>query len=328
MPRWLPVEIQQISDVTTAIGRYSGPRRRPPLRSPLDLALSAAIPLLNGLGAGTRAVLVRQFLRALGFDERRFLPWRLEHKLIQAHVLESYIPGIVPVTSGLDARIAGVDPARIRESLASEFPSGFLIKRALGESSGESMNSDRSEEILHTLDRGVTAKTPPRLIEERFIVQERIEMANEYRVHTLEDLVIDDLTFHRFGFGSIPGERDAPNAFVQSVLNCLPDGLIGGSLLAWDIAMKPDGTFIIIEVNFSGFQPDYNKGFHCSGFYHDAKWGACDTARLLNHVARLDGVDITVRADALDHPLENQFYADTAGWQRRHSASRAQVQAR
>src|SRR5436190_6036393 len=149
MPTWLPSEVQQIAGLTAAIDGCSVPRHRRPLTAPLDLSLSAAIPLLEGLGAGTRAVLVRQLLQGLGFDERRFLPWRLEHKLVQALALQSFLPGLVPVTTGLDARVAGIDPAAIPEFLIGEFPSGFLIKTALGEASGESRNGDRSEEVLH-----------------------------------------------------------------------------------------------------------------------------------------------------------------------------------
>jgi hypothetical protein len=325
MASWLHTELRQINEVTAAIDRCAGPRRRLPLSGPLELSLSAAIPLLEGLGAGTRAVLVRQLLRGLGFDERRFLPWRLEHKLVQSLVLQSYFPGIVPVTTGLDTRVAGIGPAAIREYLTGEFPSGFLIKTALGEASGESRNGDRSEEVLRALAEGTRTAMPRPLIDEEYIVQERIWIEKEYRVHTLEDLVVEDLTFHRFGAGSIPGERDVPNAFVQSVLDRLPDGIVGGSLLAWDVALTPSGGFTVIEVNFSGYQPAYNRGFHCSGFYHDARWGACDTARLLNHVARLDGVDLIVRADAPDHPLENQFYADADEWQQRHKEMRKPV---
>jgi hypothetical protein len=318
MPRWLQAELQQIALVTTAVDRCAVPRRRRRLTAPLELSLSAAIPLLDGLGAGTRAVLVRQFLQGLGFDERRFLPWRLEHKLIQALVLQSYLPGLVPVTRGLHACVTGIERAALREFLNAEFPGGFLIKTALGEASGESRNGDRSEEVLRTLVEGTRTAVPRHLIDEEYIVQERVWIETEYRVHTLEDRVVEDLTFHRFGFGSIPGERDAPNAFVQSLLDRSPDGIVGGSLLAWDIALTHAGRFVIVEVNFSGYQPAYNPGFHCSGFYHDATWGACDTARLLNHVALLDGVDVIVHADAPDHPLENRFYADAAAWQRRH----------
>jgi hypothetical protein len=137
--------------------------------------------------------------------------------------------------------------------------------------------------------------------------------------------VIEDLTFHRYGGGSIPGERNAPNAFVQSALDLLPDAMVGGSLLAWDVALTRDGQFVIVEVNFSGFHPVYKRGFHCSGYFHDYNWGACDTARLLNHVARRDDLDVVVHADAPDYPEENRFYAEVANWQKRHQEAAALV---
>jgi hypothetical protein len=112
---------------------------------------------------------------------------------------------------------------------------------------------------------------------------------------------------------------------VQSALDLLPDAMVGGSLLAWDVALTRDGQFVIVEVNFSGFHPVYKRGFHCSGYFHDYNWGACDTARLLNHVARRDDVDVVVHADAPDYPEENRFYADVANWQRRHQETAALV---
>ena len=130
--------------------------------------------------------------------------------------------------------------------------------------------------------------------------------------------MIPDLTFRRYDAGSIIDEREAPNAFVKSLLDRLPDALVGGSLLAWDIALRPSGEFAVIEVNFSGFHPAFKRGFHCSGYFHDQHWGACDTARLLNYVARSDGVEVIAEADAPEYPVENRFYAEVAAWQQRH----------
>jgi hypothetical protein len=301
MHRWIPDELREAAATIASIDACELPRRRERLASPLTLALSRAIPLFDGLGGGTRALIVRQLLRALGFDERRYLPWRLEHKLVQALVMHAYLPGLVPVTCGWSAFPAGC-------------PDGCIVKSALGDSSGEQ-------------PRGTMA--PPTvvragLINEEYVVQERIPIAREYRVHSIEDCVMEDLTFRRYEGGSIPDERNAPNAFVQAAIDRLPDGIIGGSLLAWDIALMPDGGFMIIEVNFSGFHPVFKRGFHCSGYFHDYNWGACDTARLLNYVARTDGVAVTVVADAPEYRAENQFYAEASIWQQRHEeAARA-----
>ena len=310
MPGWIPHELHQIAPLTASIGACKLPRTRPPLSSALTLSLSQAIPLLADLGGATRAVLVRQLLRSLGFDEYRYVPWRLEHKLVQALVMHSYLPGIMPVTAGLNSFLANGNAAAIQNG-------NYFVKPALGDSSGEYPNCVEPVSLVSRINH-----EPLSLLDEEYIIQERILIAREYRVHSLEDLVIEDLTFRRYEGGSIPRERDPVNAFVQSILDRLPDGLVGASLLAWDVALTPEGTFIVIEVNFSGFHPVFKRGFHCSGYYHDQKWGACDTARLLNHVARTHRVDVFVLADSPDRPYENWFYAETAAWQRRHKAAR------
>lgn len=317
MPQWVSDEIRQIETLAAEIAGCHLPRRRAALTGPLDLRLSGALDLLEGLAGNSRALLVRQLLRGLGFDEHRHVQWRLEHKLIQALVLSRWIPELIPVTWGLQALVNRKGAEGLREDLSGNFPNGYLIKSALGDSSGESRNPANQEAILSGLQTSLCPQSSTAL-EECYVVQEQIEIATEYRVHSLEDDVIDDLTFRRYEGGSIPGERDLPNEFVQSVLRRLPDALVSGSLLAWDVALRPSGEFSIIEVNFSGFHPLFKRGFHCSGYFHDQHWGACDTARLLNHIARRDGVDVTPVADADGWPGERRFYVDTANWQRRH----------
>jgi hypothetical protein len=317
-------ELCQIDTLMTEIGSCRLPRRRSPLACRLDLRLSEALCLREGLAGSTRALLVRQLLRALGFDEHRHLQWRMEHKLIQALVLRSFLPESIPVTYGLNALAVHHGAQGLRQFLASHFLNGFVIKAALGDSSGEISNGNGAESILARLESG----GPPQsrsLLDESHVVQERIPIAIEYRVHSLEEEIIEDLTFRRYDDGSIPAEREAPNAFVKFLLQRLPDALVGGSLLAWDVALQPSGSFMIIEVNFSGFHRAVKPGFHCSGYFHDQHWGACDTARLLNHVARTDSVEVGVEPDAPDYPIENKFYKDAAVWQLRHRGLAVQL---
>lgn len=283
----------------------------------IELRLSSGLALVEGLAGSTRALITRQLLRALNFDEHRQLEWRVEHKLIQALLLRHWIPESIPVTCGLHSLARRCGPTRLREFLAAEYPGGFLIKDALGDSSGESAKYNDGTTILERF-QGAEARAPGLLLDETHIVQERVAIATEYRVHSLEDEVIPDLTFRRYGAGSLVEEREAPNAFVNSLLGRLPDALVGGSLLAWDVALQPSGEFAVIEVNFSGFHPAFKRGFHCSGYFHDQNWGSCDTARLLNHVARADGIEVVPIPDAPEHPYENRFYAAVAMWQQRH----------
>lgn len=323
-PRWSLQEVQKAAGIRAVIDGFLTPRRVRRAATDLELSLQSAVPLFQGLGGSTRALLVRQFLQTLGFDECGRMEWRLEHKLVQALILHSYVPDLIPATSGVAGMLSGKQPSDYRSFLNSEFAGGFVIKPALGDSSGETSIENRTEDILRRIGR-VSFSAPYRLVDEQYIVQEKLPISQEYRVHSLEDLVIEDLTFRRYTGGSIPGERDGPNAFVQSVLDGLPDSMLGGSLLAWDVALLPQGQFRIIEVNFSGFHPVYNRGFHCSGYFHDSLWGACDTARLLNHIERVDGLKIAVHADAPGYPEENRFYAEVAAWQVRHAAAESAV---
>ncbi len=317
MPQWDPEEVRQGDALAAEIAGCRLPRRRAALESAVELRLSEAVDLVDGLAGNSRALLVRQLLRVLGFDEHRHIRWRLEHKLIQALVLRYWVPELIPVTWGFGALVVRHGAHGLKERLSSDFPEGYVLKSALGDSSGESRNHDHQDSLLDALLASEPGQ-PRAILEERHILQERIPIAIEYRVHTLEDDVIEDLTFRRYDGGSIPGERDAPNAFVVSVLRRLPDSIVGGSLLAWDVVLQPSGEFSIIEVNFSGYHPAFKRGFHCSGYFHDQHWGDCDTARLLNHVARVDGVEITAVADVHGRPSERRFYQQTADWQRRH----------
>jgi hypothetical protein len=315
--QWTQEELRQIDELTAEIESSRLPRRRSPLASRLDLRLSEGLCLRDGLAGSTRALPVRQLLRALGFDEHRHLQWRMEHKLIQALVLRSFVPDSIPVTCGLNALAIRHDSQGLRQFLASHFPGGYLIKAALGDSSGELPNDNSAKLALVVLESAGPPK-PGSLLDESYIVQQRVPIATEYRVHSLEEDIVEDLTFRRYGDGSLAGERQAPNEFVKSLLRRLPDALVGGSLLAWDVALLPSGSFMVIEVNFTGFHRVVKPGFHCSGYFHDRHWGACDTARLLNHLARTDGVEVNVEPDAPDYPIENQFYRQIAYWQHRH----------
>ena len=315
---WSPEELQQTAPIRQEIEACTVPRRRPILTRNLELPLSGAIPLIKGLAGSSRALLIRQLFQVFDFDERRPALWRLEHKLVQALVLNQLLPGAMPVTSGLDFRLRGVPSSKIRDHLESEFPHGFVIKVTLGDSSGDRAGADLADSVLASIEAGQSnlkraagEHAPPgceSLAQERFIVQQRLDIAHEYRVHSLEDRVILNLTTRRYGDGTVVSERDAPSAFVQELIHQLPDGLIGGSLLGWDIAITRDGAFVVVEVNFSGFHLVHRPGFHCSGYFHDPGSGHGNTARLLSYIGAADGVKAIVLPDAEAYPDENRFY--------------------
>jgi len=318
VPNWIPEEVNQAAALVREMNAFKVARRRTVSHPTLRLTLSQAIPLREGLAGNSRALTIRQLYQIFGFDEHLQLRWRLEHKLVQALVLNHYCPGIVPVTRGLHRQMRGMDRAGLRRSLHREFPDGFFIKRALSDSTGELGDCDQTHLILAAIEAGEhPAGEAAGIVDETWIVQERISMVREYRVHSLEDQVIEDCTFRRYGRGNIEGERDAPNAYIQAIIDKLPNAMIGGSLYGWDVGLTPDGQFRVIEANPSGFHPVYKRGFHCSGFYHDIEWGANITARLLRFIEKVDGVQVVIDPDAEEFRPEHKFYSDVVYWQER-----------
>jgi hypothetical protein len=241
---------------------------------------------------------------------------------VQALVLNHLLPGSMPVTCGLNFRLRGIPRSKVREYLSNEFPDGFVIKETLGDSSGDRAGADRAQWVLASLESAQLAMkraegehSPPgceSLTEERYIVQQRIDIAHEYRVHSFEDRVILNLITRRYGDATVTSERDAPGAYVQGLLDRLPNGLIEGSLLGWDIAKTRGGGFSVVEVNFSGYHLVHRPGFHCSGYFHDPGSGRGNTARLLCHIGKSDGVRAIVVPDAATYRQENVFYQQVA----------------
>jgi hypothetical protein len=319
---WAQEELDRVVTLRREIEACAVPRRRPALTKDLVLPLSEAVPLIEGLAGSSRALLIRQLFQVFGFNERRPALWRLEHKLVQALVLNQLCPGVVPATSGLDFEFRQAGGSEFRQHLAHRFPSGFIIKETLGDSSGDRAGADLAGPVLGTIDAGQSGITrnaaelaPPgceSLAAERYVVQQQVDIKDEYRVHSLEDRVILNLTTRRYGDGTVLCERDAPAAFVQGLLDRLPDGFIGGTLLGWDVARRRDGSFCVIEVNFSGYHLVHRPGFHCSGYFHDPFSGRGNTARLLCHVGAADGVRVIVRPDTPAHDEVNHFYGQVA----------------
>ncbi|HEX3879642.1 MAG TPA: hypothetical protein VHW24_21815, partial [Bryobacteraceae bacterium] len=298
---------------------FTSPRCRGAVNSEIELRLSAALPLLPQLAATTRALPLRQAFLALDFDEQRLGRWRLEHKLVQALVFRQYCADSLPLTHGLDRLTQGVESRDLRALLKQKFPSGFIIKTALGDCSGAEIDS-RTEAALAWIESGARfAPGPGALVDEEFIVQERKRIRREYRVHSIEDRIIGDLTVHRHQGLVAPGERQGPNEYVQRILNALPSGIVAGAHLAWDVALLEDTGFSAIEVNIGGLHTRWNPGFHASGFFHHKDYGAIYTARLLLFLESTYQCCIQVIADAPELFEENYFYSEVADWKQRFS---------
>jgi hypothetical protein len=220
---------------------------------------------------------------------------------------------------GLDALAQGVPLEGLRNRVQQMFPDGFVIKTALGDCSGRDCDQ-KTEALLSWIERGGRTMqdfcTPT---EEEFIVQQRRNIRREYRVHTIEDRVIEDLTVHRHEGSAGPGEREGPNRYIQETLDALPAGITSGSHLGWDVALLDDGRFAAIEVNIGGMHAIYNPGFHCSGFFHHKDYGAIYTARLLRFLETAYKCQIKVVADVPEYYEEYYFYSEVNDWKVRFS---------
>ena len=316
MADWISEEADQIRETLRSIDSDPSPRRHLTGQSSVVIRFSDSEPLIEGLISTRRALVIRQLYRALGFDEHRPFRWRLEHKLVQALVLNHYLPGVVPVTQGLGRKLRTIAPADLRNSLHDEFPEGFYIKPSLGDSSGEQEMCDRTHLILNQIEEENRYEhAAGTVFDEAYVIQERIPIKHEFRVQTMEDQVVEDLTFWRYGRGNIPGIRDAPNTYLRGVLERLPPALVAQSLIGWDVAKIWGAGYIVIEMNSTGFHPVFRRGFQCSGYFQDEEWGASMVARLLHFIEIRDGVTIHVECDRPVTGGLTKFYAEVAHWQ-------------
>jgi hypothetical protein len=80
------------------------------------------------------------------------------------------------------------------------------------------------------------------------------------------------------------------------------------------VAELAPGEYRVIEVNFSGFHPCFEPGFHCSGFFQDDVWGPLAIARLIRHVERHYGVVVSCAHDSQMSTVIGRLYIWIARW--------------
>lgn len=231
------------------------------------------------------SVAIRHLYRLLGFSEGHPFQWNLEHKLVQALVLNSFSPGSVPVTSGLNRWMAG-NPGK---SLTSR----QLVKRAVA-SGSRPLRGPAAERVLRSIDQRGSNALGDAVTQEPWIVQEVLQVDREYRVHTLEQSVVDGLTFARHG-DQLVGSADHVNNYVESVIAKLPAQMLGGTMCGWDVVLIAPNEYRVLEINFAGFHPVVGRGFQCSGFLAQPTWGPLLVAKMIRacevkygHVFRCD----------------------------------------
>ena len=295
------------------IDAFAGPRRRSEAAGEIRIA-----PFRRNCAAAGAGCFHARFNPApvsvcSGFDERRLTDWRLEHKLLQAHVFRHFAPNSMPETCGFDRLTYGLGAGDSR-TLRERFPGGYVIKSALGDRSGEEIDS-RTEAALAWLEAGQRfAPGVGRLTDEEFIVQERKNIRREYRVHTIEDRVIEHLTVHRH-HGSVAPESGEAQRLRPADSRRSARRDHSSAELGWDARLLDHGSLSAIEINVGGSTIG-NSGFHSSGFFITGI-----TERFIQHACALSGASyqcrIAVVADAPDYPDEQYFYSEVADWKQR-----------
>jgi hypothetical protein len=295
------IDDSSVFDLHKEISSRQCSRRAKPPSKLLVLSLGVGDSLIDQLhredsGVPTYGALpIRQLYHRMGFDERTILGWRLEHKLLQAVVLEHFVPNCVPASVGM-SKASTVDEKT------------HFVKPTLGFGS-----SQQTEEFRKSAISGSPREPFSTILEEQWLVQDRLPISKEFRVHSVEDAVVPDLTFSRHERKVLRAERSGPNNYVQSVIDKLPNALVSGSIAGWDIGLLESGEYRVIEINWSGLHPVYRPGFQASGFFTLPPMGPYLIARLLRFVECQYHVEICVDS-AGGGPIEARAFYD---WIRR-----------
>lgn len=294
----VPPSFQAVSFVPNAVGNLIPGLYQPPAQ--------------YGPTANFGYVPARHLYRVLGFDESHPFRWRLEHKLVQALVLNHFCPGSVPVTRGLVRHwsecIRGLSEEALRSALAAEF-----VKRTLGFGATSDNRGETEQALQLLMSEGPGTRMPRGLVDEVWILQERLPVTEEFRVHSIEDSVVEDLTFTRHSREPVREGNSGPNRYVEEVVRCLPDALVANTILGWDIA-KIGQEYKVIEINFAGDHPYEKPGFQCSGFLGQKIWGPPVFARLLRFVENKYGMHFHCGTAEGAHPALNAMYWWISRW--------------
>ncbi len=239
------------------------------------------------------AAIVRQVLDVARFDEHRLFGYRFDHKLAHFLVMRELTQLPMPESRGLWAFVNAASNERELASLLDHaFPSGYVIKRCLGAGSGDEETFDVTTEVLSSFR--MLAKSVAQSDLDPYLVQERIPIAREYRVHTVEDEILEKLTLPRHDDDPIDAEtKDRLAAFARECLASMSDALVYDAVCGWDVADTGE-RFVVIEINYTGFHPQWNRGFQTSGFLLESPEGARHLATWLRWMAQSYGLAISI----------------------------------
>jgi hypothetical protein len=307
------IEDLDVQRALTAVEKPSS-RKSTPLGTVIEIPFGKFSAINPNVGKLSLLPEIRYMMQRIGLNESRLTGLRLEHKLLHNILLRNYCPDAFPTSVGLSEALengAGEDPA---DRLAKIFPEGFCIKAALGAGSPRGVVDSRNLSILAEIRSGqLLLNSSNTVLEEKWIVQARIDVDVEYRVHTLEDRVISRLTY-RYRNTDLELHRAQAEAFVVGVLRRLPAGLIKDSFCGWDIALTKDNRFMVIEINYAGLHTVYRPGYQCSGSLENGPKSPANFALLVAHVQREYGLDVRCLYTQADSGDSQSIYFRKVDW--------------
>ncbi|MGY0034569.1 hypothetical protein [Pedobacter sp. NJ-S-72] len=221
--------------------------------------------LLNDLSGNYGALFIRAILYQLNIEESYVLKWRLENKYIQYAILHYYAPDCMPSTLPFSTLINQKDGIQRIRTLFSQ---GYFLKATLGDASYATQSWDKTAdfELIALLPTVCTRQY------ENHMIQKKICIKTEFRVHTFSKDIIPGLSYVSHGGNQAPYHQGL-NDFLNEILTKIHNSILSGTLIAWDIALTPENRYYVIEANFTGFHPEYRKGFQTSGYVDDHKYG-------------------------------------------------------
>ncbi|NQX37635.1 hypothetical protein SAMN05421820_103370 [Pedobacter steynii] len=230
--------------------------------------------LLSEISGNIGAFLVRAILNKLKVNEHHVFRWRLEHKYWQYQILNHYAPNCMAKTFSVSQVLSENNGVKKIRELCEN---GFFIKSTLGDGSGRANNFDRTAELNDIIDLCQKEYDP----QEKWILQKRLNLIEEFRIHTFNRDIIHGLTF--IIEGSSFSNSISAEMFVKGVLEKMPDTILQGTLVGWDIGITNTCEYYVIEANITGFHPEFNRGFQTSGYFGEPDYSSIMCAWLNNY---------------------------------------------
>jgi len=246
--------------------------------------------LSANLSGGVGAFFVRSALSLMNIDEHHVFMWHLENKYMQYLIFNHYCRGCMPVTYSLSAILYRSNSIALVKRL---FKHHYFLKATLGHGSGRTNSFDRTIEF----DKIIKSYQLRGDYDEEWILQKKLCLTHEYRIHTFGKEILYGLTFKISGQNSVGNEPAI--AFLADFFKKVPVSLFSGNLIAWDIGLDNTGRYYIIEANFTGFHPHYRRGFQTTGFVEDNSYGPICCALLNCHWKYKYGTFIDSISDGL-----------------------------